>query len=62
MLSAPVQKLCATANQSCIDYCPGYGSRATCPPLIVLAVVSSMPLMPVRQLSEERDDLVGSAA
>jgi len=43
MSTVSVQKPCATGNQPCVEFCPGYGSRTNCPPLIVLAVVALMP-------------------
>ena len=32
---------CAASHPQCKNECPGYGSQTVCPPLIVLAVLSS---------------------
>jgi predicted metal-binding protein len=32
---------CIANNRTCNGICTGYGTRAVCPPLIVLAVLSS---------------------
>ena len=32
---------CAATHPQCKDECPGYGSQTVCPPLIVLAVLST---------------------
>jgi len=34
-------KLCACESEVCKTSCPGYGSQSSCPPLIVLAVLSA---------------------
>ena len=41
MQSAAVAKTCAAANPRCKGICSGYGTQTACPPLIVLAVLSS---------------------
>ncbi|AXC12570.1 hypothetical protein ACPOL_3277 [Acidisarcina polymorpha] len=37
MNSVPAGLSCASSKPNCAGPCPGYGSRAHCPPLIVLA-------------------------
>jgi predicted metal-binding protein len=39
-------KICASANSRCKGACSGYGTQAACPPLIVLAVLSSQKPAP----------------
>jgi hypothetical protein len=34
------------AHQPCNGYCSGYGTRSSCPPLIVLAMQSECPSAP----------------
>jgi hypothetical protein len=41
---------CSSPKSPCQGHCPGYGTRSSCPPLIVLAVLSTSPG------SQDRDD------
>lgn len=46
MQAANAHTFCADAGKSCTGPCPGYGTRSDCPPLIVLAVLSTQPTEP----------------
>ena len=37
-------KICPNSNQPCAGKCAGYGTRSNCPPLIVLAVLATLPV------------------
>ena len=41
MQSATATNTCAATNPHCKGACSGYGTQAVCPPLIVLAVLST---------------------
>jgi len=43
MQATVIQKTCTShsGNEPCRGACPGYQTRATCPPLIVVAVLQS---------------------
>ncbi len=38
-------------HNSCSVHCTGYGSRKTCPPLIVLAVIAASQATPPRAIA-----------
>lgn len=39
------QKKCGTLRPKCGSPCPGYGTSTVCPPLIVIAVLSTQQAM-----------------
>jgi hypothetical protein len=41
MESATATNTCAATNRNCKGTCSGYGTQTVCPPLIVLAVLST---------------------
>jgi len=41
MQSATATSTCAATNSHCKGACSGYGTQSVCPPLIVLAVLST---------------------
>lgn len=41
MQSATASNQCAATNPHCKGVCSGYGTQTICPPLIVLAVLST---------------------
>jgi hypothetical protein len=41
MQSATATNTCAATNPHCKGHCSGYGTQTVCPPLIVLAVLST---------------------
>jgi len=43
MQSATATNACVATNPHCKGSCSGYGTRSICPPLIVLAVLSTQP-------------------
>lgn len=41
LTTSPIRSYCSTNIKSCAGSCSGYGTRTQCPPLIVIAVLSS---------------------
>ncbi len=50
LTTSPARSYCSSTTKSCAGNCSGYGTRTQCPPLIVIAVLSSSnPALPTER-------------